>query len=308
VSVVRRLNDKEQGELNFWIDHLHGGCERELGRPFLEQWSDGARSRLARIGEHIPDLPTHAGALWVDVGTGPYSILIQAPADVVKVMIDPLMKHYIKYGLTSIDGAPPRSVFLEGFGEDLPLADECADFVVCTNALDHVDDPWATVGQLARILKLGGCLALEVDTGGVTDYMHPHAFPPEAIDRHFATHGLTKIFGCIPESQGQRRPGALLYDACYRRMTVTRDRVPVSALRAAINPTLVQEGLRGFNIVRLCDPEDGDWYYGLLQSDGAFTPARVAAGEYRVLFRARSIDTVQEEIEKYTVVTKPSES
>jgi ubiquinone/menaquinone biosynthesis C-methylase UbiE len=298
---VRTLTEKEQGELNFWIDHLHGGCEHELGKPFLEQWSHGARGRLARFQQHIPDLSAHAGALWVDVGTGPYSVLMQAPDDVVKVMIDPLMKHYFEYRLISLAGAPPRSVFLEGFGENLPLVDQSADLVICTNALDHVDDPWATAGELARVLKIGGSLALEVDTGGATDYMHPHAMPPDAIDQHFSSVGLSKIGGYTPKEQGQRRPGAQLYHAFYRRTTVAGDEVPTSAIRDAIRPILVVEGLHSFNIVKLRDPEDGDWYYALLQSDGAFVHDKVVAGGYRVLFRGRTIEDVQQQVETYHV-------
>jgi ubiquinone/menaquinone biosynthesis C-methylase UbiE len=296
---VRTLSEKEQGELSFWIDHLYGGCERELGRAFLEQWSDGARGRLARFARHIPGLPADAGAVWVDVGTGPYSVLMQAPAAVTKVMIDPLIKHYFSYGLIDVAAVPPASIFLEGAAEDLPLTDGLADFVVCTNTLDHVDDPWATTAELARVLKPGGSLALEVDTGGITDYMHPHAITAAAIDEHFAAAGLEKIAGHIPEHQGQRRPGAELYQAYYRRTAPLRTALPLRAIRDAIHPVLVQEGLHGFNIVRLRDPEEGDWFYALLQSDGAFSRDKVDSGAYRVLFRGRTLDLVQQQVETF---------
>src|SRR4029434_5456238 len=96
---LRTLTEKEQGELNFWIDHLHGGCERELGKSFFDHWRNGARHRLARYRQYIPELAEHPGAVWVDVGTGPYSVLMQAPDQVIKIMIDPLMKHYFRYRL-----------------------------------------------------------------------------------------------------------------------------------------------------------------------------------------------------------------
>jgi ubiquinone/menaquinone biosynthesis C-methylase UbiE len=296
---VRTLSAKEQGELNFWIDHLHGGCERELGRAFHEQWSEGARGRLARFARHIPDLPAGAGAVWVDVGTGPYSVLMQAPAAVTKVMIDPLIEHYFRCGLIDRRTVPPASVFLDAAAEDLPLVDGSADFVVCTNTLDHVDDPWATTTELARVLKPGGALALEVDTGGTTDYMHPHAIGAAAIDDHFAAAGLEKIAGHIPADQGRRRPGAQLYRAYYRRIAPLSTALPMRAIRDAIHPVLVHEGLHGFNIVRLRDPEEGDWFYALLQSDGAFTRDKVDNGAYRVLFRGRTLELVQQQVEAY---------
>ena len=297
--VVRTLSEKEKGELNFWIDHLHGGCERELGRAFLEQWSEGARGRLARFARHLPDLRATAGAVWVDVGTGPYSVLMQAPANVTKVMIDPLIEHYFAYGLIDRPIVPPASIFLEATGEDLPLIDGTTDFVICTNTLDHVDDPWATASELARVLKPGGSLALEVDTGGITDYMHPHAFTAAAIDEHFAGAGLEKIAGHIPEHQGQRRPGAVLYQAYYRRTAPLRTARPMRAIREAIHPVLVQEGLHGFNIVRLRDPEEGDWFFALPQADGAFIRDKVDSGAYRVLFRARTLELVRQQVETY---------
>lgn len=296
---MRTLSQKEQGELNFWVDHLHGGCERELGRTFLDQWSEGARGRLTRFARHIPDVPTTAGAVWVDVGTGPYSVLMQAPAAVTKVMIDPLVNHYFSYGLIDRLAIPPASIFLEAAGEDLPLTDGTADFVVCTNALDHVDDPWATSRELARVLKPGGSLALEVDTGGITDYMHPHAITAATIDHHFAAAGLEKIAGDTPEDQGQRRPGAVLYQAYYRRTAPLPTALPMNAIREAIHPVLVQEDLHGFNIVRLRDPEDGDWFYALLQSDGVFIRDKVDSGAYRVLFRGRTLGLVQQQVETY---------
>jgi ubiquinone/menaquinone biosynthesis C-methylase UbiE len=306
---MRSLSEKEQGELNFWFDHLHGGCERELGKSFLDQWSTGARGRLARYQQEIPDLTAQPGATWVDVGTGPYSVLMQAPAEVVKIMIDPLMKHYIKYRLVTVADAPPQSVFLAAFGEDLPLADETADFVACTNTLDHVDNPWMTVDELARILKVGGTLALEVDTGGVVDYMHPHAMSAEAIDGYFASRGVSKIFGIIAEDPGKRRPEAQLYFACYRRVARTADEFQrMAAIRRAIHPVLVQEGLHGFNIVRLRDPETGDWYYALPQNDGAFSYDKVVAGGYSALFRDKTIEEVRRQVEAYDAAGRGSAS
>lgn len=43
-----------------------------------------------------------------------------------------------------------------GCGEELPLADGCADIVYCVDGLEHVRDLDAVIGETARVLKPGG--------------------------------------------------------------------------------------------------------------------------------------------------------
>jgi SAM-dependent methyltransferase len=94
-----------------------------------------------------------------------------------------------------LDGRAARYVGLDlGPGADvvaateaLPLRDGCADVVLCTQVLEHVDDPRATVAELARVLRPGG-LAL-VSTHGVRPY-HP---TPGDYWRWTAA-GLEKLF------------------------------------------------------------------------------------------------------------------
>jgi ubiquinone/menaquinone biosynthesis C-methylase UbiE len=188
---MRQLTSKEQGELDFWIDHIIGlGCLRESGKGYLEQWSEGAHSRFQHYFSVIGEPIGTENALWVDVGCGPYSVLLQAPDSVTKVMIDPLMKHYFHHKLVPPGMYGARHVFLEGFAEDLALANESVDVVLCTNALDHVDNPWVALSELVRILKVGGCLILEVDTGGETDELHPHAFSIEELEDRVARFSI----------------------------------------------------------------------------------------------------------------------
>jgi demethylmenaquinone methyltransferase / 2-methoxy-6-polyprenyl-1,4-benzoquinol methylase len=55
----------------------------------------------------------------------------------------------------SIDGRP----LVRGQGERLPFADESFDHVTFTYLLRYVDDPAATLSELARVLRPGGRLA-----------------------------------------------------------------------------------------------------------------------------------------------------
>lgn len=296
--MLRELTEKEQGELNFWIDHIHGlGCIRESGKPYLKQWSDGARARLEYYFSAIPSQVPMENVTWVDVGTGPYSLLLDAPTTVTKVMIDPLMKFYFQYDLVPNVANDGKHIFLEGFSENLPLADESADMVFCTNALDHVEDPWKALAELARILKVGGHLILETDTGGVTDHMHPHAFSQDDIEDHVSALHLERMLG-KPGQREKRRPGAQLYYGFYKKSPETRGLFPKAPLQAGCyRPMLVLEGLHGYNIVRYRD-RISDRYYGIRQDDGAFYYETFQQGGYPKSFEGSSLEEVSAAIRK----------
>ena len=49
-----------------------------------------------------------------------------------------------------------------GVGESLPFRDESFDLVICTQTLNHAEDPFAFVGEIYRVLKSGGSLYLTV--------------------------------------------------------------------------------------------------------------------------------------------------
>jgi SAM-dependent methyltransferase len=290
---LRTLSAKDQGELDFWIDHIHGvGCLRESGREFADFWTEGAQRRLAYYFSVLPQ-PATTDAMWVDVGTGPYSVLFQAPSGVTKVMVDPLMKHYFHHALVPDGYRSSRHVFLEGVCERLPLSDESADMVFCTNALDHVDDPWQALAELARILKVGGDLVLETDTGGQTDHMHPHAFSIEDLESHAAELRLSRTLG-----QGgireKRRPGAQLYYGFFKKTADTRTLFPAAAppARGALSVQLVLEGVRGFNILRQRERVGADRFYAIRQVDGAFNYHRFVNGLYPSSVEGLSLDEV----------------
>lgn len=298
---MRHLTSKEQGELDFWIDHIIGrGCFRESGKGYLEQWSEGARSRLQYYFSVIQEPILTENVVWIDVGCGPYSVLLQAPEAVTKIMIDPLMKHYFHHKLVPPGTYGSRHIFLEGFAEDLALANESADIVFCTNALDHVDNPWVALSELARILKVGGYLILEVDTGGDTDDLHPHAFSVEELEARIAYLRMKHILGQGAQLE-KRRPGAQLYYGFYKKSVETAKHFPLAELpkRGTLKPLLVAEGICEFNIILQPDPRAGDVYYGIRQSDGPYYYEKIVKGAYPIFFEGASIGEVKRQIEDF---------
>jgi len=78
-----------------------------------------------------------------------------------------------------------------GAAEALPYDDASFDVLLCTQALEHLDEPWTAVGEFHRVLRPGGLVL--ASTHGVFLY-HPD---PPGSDRDYWrwTHsGLRRLF------------------------------------------------------------------------------------------------------------------
>jgi demethylmenaquinone methyltransferase / 2-methoxy-6-polyprenyl-1,4-benzoquinol methylase len=97
----------------------------------------------------------------LDVATGTAGVALQlvrrAPATVVGVDLSPAM---LAKGAENVVRAGTDRVYLTaGRGERLPFADEGFDAVTFTYLLRYVDDPPATLSEMARVLRPGGTMA-----------------------------------------------------------------------------------------------------------------------------------------------------
>jgi SAM-dependent methyltransferase len=85
-----------------------------------------------------------------------------------------------------VDVANPRSD-LEGAVESLPVPDASYDLVLCTQVLEHAEDPARAVGELRRVVAPGGRVLAA--THGVQVYH------PDPVDLWRWTHaGLDRLF------------------------------------------------------------------------------------------------------------------
>ena len=57
-----------------------------------------------------------------------------------------------------------HSACVNGDGTGLPFADDTFDFIICSEVMEHIPDDAAAAGELARVLKPGGTLAVTVPT------------------------------------------------------------------------------------------------------------------------------------------------
>jgi SAM-dependent methyltransferase len=117
----------------------------------------------------------------LSIGCGCTGDLAAWPA-AVKMAADPLLYAYQKLDMLLDDIAgTSRTIHLAVGIEDLPLLDDCADLVVCRNALDHMPDPRKAVQQIWRILKQDGIFFVSVDIGGVPTPDEPTVFSVESL-------------------------------------------------------------------------------------------------------------------------------
>ncbi len=136
-------------------------------RPLAEQLKEA----LARLCGGRTDLRV------LDIGCGAKPYLPLAA---------PYASTYV--GIDAVDGPWVDRV---GTAEDIPCEDGSVDLVLCTQVLEHVQDPRRSLAEIRRVLAPGGVVLLS--THGVFLY---HPDPPES-DRDYWrwTHsGLRKEF------------------------------------------------------------------------------------------------------------------
>jgi demethylmenaquinone methyltransferase/2-methoxy-6-polyprenyl-1,4-benzoquinol methylase len=121
----------------------------------LSFWQD-PRWRRALVDEVAPA----AGQRILDVatGTGMVAAELLGRADCSVVGIDQ-SKEMLAAARTRFAGDGARVELVEGQAEELPFARESFDALTVTYLLRYVDDPPATVRELARVVRQGGRVA-----------------------------------------------------------------------------------------------------------------------------------------------------
>jgi SAM-dependent methyltransferase len=102
------------------------------------------------------------GALAIDVGGGPgYTAEALRAAGAHAATIDAAAEELRLHGRTPTDA-------IVADGRRLPFADGTVDVVCSLNALEHVADPWAFLGELVRVARSGGTVLV-----GLTNWLSP---------------------------------------------------------------------------------------------------------------------------------------
>lgn len=178
--------DKHQSETKFWKDELiryEEWYNGELKEMYATACPTDAQKIKAYFTAHAAILTWHKlhqevkylydlkldktafkGKKLLDIGSGPMpSATCFEGADLY--CLDPLLDKYIGVGFPIHLYGDVK--FIQGFSEQIPVADNFFDAVISVNALDHVDDFEKTAADIKRVLKPGGLVIF-----------HLHFHPP----------------------------------------------------------------------------------------------------------------------------------
>lgn len=113
---------------------------------------------LDRLDTHLMDV------LEVGGGPSPVTDLIEHRT---RIVVDPCADDYADYFPIGQDQLATR---VEGMGDEW---DNSFDLIVCTNALDHVQEPEEAVRRMARLARPGGFIAVMCAENNAITNPHP---------------------------------------------------------------------------------------------------------------------------------------
>ena len=124
----------------------------------LLSMGQNGRWRHAMVDHVVPDRP----GLVLDVASGPAGVAIQlADRGAARVVGIDLTLDMLRQGQRNVAGRAlaDRVQLVAGRAEQMPFADGTFDALTFTYLLRYVDDPQATLDELARVVKPGGPVA-----------------------------------------------------------------------------------------------------------------------------------------------------
>ncbi|MGA2521303.1 MAG: class I SAM-dependent methyltransferase [Acidimicrobiales bacterium] len=127
----------------------------------LAEWlsfGQNGRWRREMVGHVVTGSP--ARVLDVATGTAGVALQIRARSDARVVGVD-VTEAMVRTGRRTVEaaGAAHRVQLVVGRGEQLPFPDASFDALSFTYLLRYVEDPAATIRELARVVRPGGVLA-----------------------------------------------------------------------------------------------------------------------------------------------------
>jgi SAM-dependent methyltransferase/putative flippase GtrA len=158
---------------------------------------------------HLPHM--HGDVLDVGCGEMPFRGLL--PRDVRYTGID--------VGAADDFGMRGRPDIIEFDGLNIPFPDASFDHVLCTEVLEHAEDPLGLVAEMRRVLKPGGTLVLTVPFSARVHHA-PHDY------QRFTRYALARMFADLSDVEISERGDDLaviankLIVVCMRLATPSR--------------------------------------------------------------------------------------
>jgi len=193
-----------QGEV---YDRYMGRWSRPVAREFLD-W-----------------LAAPAGLRWLDVGCGTgalaETILSRAAPEQV-TGVDPAAG-FVEHARKSV--ADPCARFEVGDAQQLPFEDRSFDAVVSGLALNFVPDPLMALGEMRRVARPGGVVAVYLwDYAGRMEFLRRFWDAAFALREEAVTHDEGRRFPlCHPDALDAAARAAGLADVVIRAIEVATD-------------------------------------------------------------------------------------
>jgi SAM-dependent methyltransferase len=185
----------------------------EKGEHELAYWRQRASIEGTLGNEHYAPLYTDMfgltreffrGKRVLDIGCGPRGSLEWAAEAAERVGLDPLADAYREFGIDR-----HAMTYVAAPAEKIPYADDYFDIVTSLNSLDHVDDPKAVIGEIARVLKPSGAFLLEVEVGHFPTPTEPISLWFDIFD------DLAPYFDVVSDDRYEMPPNEHLVHSAY---------------------------------------------------------------------------------------------
>lgn len=187
-DATRHERDRS-GELAYWSTRK--AVEGRLNNSWFERFYTG------HFGLTAAD---YAGKRILDIGCGPRGSLEWATAALERVGLDPLADEYTEFGTDE-----HSMVYIAGGAESVPYPDGYFDVVCSFNSLDHVDDLGAAIGEMKRVVKVGGLVLVLTDVHEEPTPQEPTCFGWDVVDQ-LRPELVPQSIACYEKS----RPGMYL--------------------------------------------------------------------------------------------------
>ena len=154
VDDLYRREGTPQPTMSDWVDLAREttGVASESGETNVED--DERYLDIKRVYDRFPRSPNVVLDVGANDGRATWRFGVGADRTVVGIDVSHLL---LKAFLKNL----PDQITLQADGGCLPLEDECADFLFCTETLEHIPKPAAAVGEFFRVLKPGGWLMIQ---------------------------------------------------------------------------------------------------------------------------------------------------
>ena len=168
-----------------------------------------------RLAPPLEWLNIPAGGIALDVGSGPGNVTASlaraAGPEGLALGVDisePMLARAVR------NEAGPQVGFIKADAQRLPLRDNTVDAIISTAVLQLVPNPAAALGEMARVLRPGGRLAVMVPTVGPAARLFQklpnigaHVFDDDEIGDILEDHGFVSVrvknFGTLQWVRGK---------------------------------------------------------------------------------------------------------